>query len=196
MTKWCYNFSVVHENCYAFFAVLYGCEGGREYKWYSGCFGWFDAYYTNKRLCFSDRLEDRGPCGEGESIPPGGTIPVGASSTSHAMTAAGTGVTLVAAATLLYPQIDAILSGLVTPESLPSAIVATALGVMMLLATFLTVLRRCGIGGVLAIILAILILILCLLFQVPLDPILILAIVLAIVGGLLGILGSEGPCFE
>ena len=36
VTKWRYEFSVVHENCKFFYAKLYGCEGGKEYTWSAG----------------------------------------------------------------------------------------------------------------------------------------------------------------
>lgn len=77
VTKYCYEFSVVHENCKAFYSRLWGCCDGKEFKWSKPCFGWFDAYFTNKYICFSKPLKSIGECSEGGSLPPGGLIPGG-----------------------------------------------------------------------------------------------------------------------
>ena len=74
VTKYCYEFSVVHENCKVFYSRLWGCCDGKEFKWTRACFGWFDVYFTNKHLCFYERLESTGGCTEGGSLPPGGEI--------------------------------------------------------------------------------------------------------------------------
>lgn len=76
-TKYCYEFSVVHENCKVVYSRLWGCCDEREYRWTRACFGWFDVYFTDKHLCFSKPLEALGTCTEGGSIPPGGEIPGG-----------------------------------------------------------------------------------------------------------------------
>ena len=76
-TKYCYDFSVVHESCKVFYAKLYGCCDGKEYEWSSACFGWFGSYHTNKRICFDNPPKEVGKCKEGNSLPPGGEIPGG-----------------------------------------------------------------------------------------------------------------------
>jgi hypothetical protein len=76
VTKWRYDFSVVHENCKVFYAKLYGCEGGKEYTWSSRCAGWFDIYHPGPiTKYFKNPLSSLGSCREGYSIPPGGQIP-------------------------------------------------------------------------------------------------------------------------
>lgn len=77
VTKYCYEFSVVHEKCTVAYSRLWGCCNGREYKWSKVCFGWFDAYFFEKYLCFSEPLESIGECKEGASLPYGGLAPGG-----------------------------------------------------------------------------------------------------------------------
>lgn len=73
--KYCYDFSSVSQDCKVFFETLYGCCNGREYKWTAACFGWVSSYLSGRTVCFNSPLEDLGPCRDGYSIPPGGTIP-------------------------------------------------------------------------------------------------------------------------
>jgi len=61
-TRWCYDFSSIHTSCRVFFETLHGCEQGKEYKWYAGCFGWFSACLSGRTLCFADRLTNTGAC--------------------------------------------------------------------------------------------------------------------------------------
>lgn len=75
VTKYCFDFAVVHENCKVFVSKFYGCCEGREYEWSGGCLGWFDAYYTQKRICLDTPPKEIGPCTAGNSIPPSGQIP-------------------------------------------------------------------------------------------------------------------------
>jgi len=197
VTKWCYDFSVVHETCRVFSATLYGCERGREYKWTSGCFGWFDAYYTNKHLCFSKPLDDTGSCQEGYSIPRGGTIPAGVSRGSSALRTTGSTSTLVAAIMVISTQVNVIQSYLEESGSVPTALLPhislLGCGVLILLATFLTITKRCSIGGVIVILSAILAVIFALL-SFSLNWILVIGIMLALLGGILSVIGSAGPC--
>lgn len=75
--RYCFDFSVVHENCKVFRSKLYGCCNGTEYEWSAACFGWFDAYLPQKRVCLKSPPKELGPCREGYSLPPGGSIPGG-----------------------------------------------------------------------------------------------------------------------
>lgn len=77
VTKYCYDFSFVHENSKALITRFWGCCDNREYKWTRFSLGWFDVYFPNKRICFSKPLDSVGGCTEGGSIPPGGIIPGG-----------------------------------------------------------------------------------------------------------------------
>ena len=84
---WCYDFSAVGETCFVLRALLYGCCNNREYRWTAWCLG---AGYSNKgpgvsvsgqystiRICFEKKLEEIGPCTEGNSLPEGGQSPGG-----------------------------------------------------------------------------------------------------------------------
>lgn len=73
--RYCYDFSVIHQNCMVVYEKLYGCCGGNEYSWTDICLGWVESYHTNVRKCFETPLKPNGPCQEGNSIPPGGNIP-------------------------------------------------------------------------------------------------------------------------
>lgn len=76
-TKYCYDFSVVHQSCSVFYEKLHGCCGGQEYEWSAACFGWVSSYLSDVRQCFNAPLTPKGPCTEGGSLPPGGTAPGG-----------------------------------------------------------------------------------------------------------------------
>ena len=76
VTKWCYEFDAIHENCKVGIATNYGCENGVEYKWRSACFGWFNAYHVHGPYvkCFEEQLDDQGDCDN--TYPKGGQAPV------------------------------------------------------------------------------------------------------------------------
>jgi hypothetical protein len=73
----CYDFTSVREDCWGFYGRLIGCCDGREYKITRMCFGYLSGvYHTSKKVCGFEVLDDSGPCTEGQSIPPGGNLPV------------------------------------------------------------------------------------------------------------------------
>jgi hypothetical protein len=69
-TQWCYQFSSVKDQCFAFAEKHCGCEQGHEFCWWDGCFGWFTQWRFGVTACFDNLLDDQGTCGSG-SIPPG-----------------------------------------------------------------------------------------------------------------------------
>ena len=71
VSKYCYTFTSVKDDCKVFLETHYGCEDGREYKWTDGCFGWFTQYRSGVHVCFDEPLEDLGPCRGGYSLPHG-----------------------------------------------------------------------------------------------------------------------------
>ena len=63
VTKFCCEFQIVHERCFIFRAVIWGCCDGKEYRWTRGCFGWFNAFHPGPiTVCFNALPDDRGPC--------------------------------------------------------------------------------------------------------------------------------------
>lgn len=75
--KYCYDFSVVHDNCKVLYEKHYGCCDGVEYAWSDACLGWFGIYQSRNTRCFDEPLEGKGPCRTGGSLPSGGEIPGG-----------------------------------------------------------------------------------------------------------------------
>ena len=69
VTQWCYQFSSVKDQCFAFAEKHCGCEQGHEFCWWDGCFGWFTNWRFGATVCFDSQLEDQGACSG--SIPPG-----------------------------------------------------------------------------------------------------------------------------
>ncbi len=61
-TRWCYDFTSIHTSCRVFVETLHGCEQGKEYKKYAGCFGWFSACLSGRTLCYPNRLTSTGAC--------------------------------------------------------------------------------------------------------------------------------------
>ena len=61
-TQWCYDFTSIHTSCRVVVETLHGCEGGKEYKWYAGCFGWVSACLSGRTLCFGSRRTGTGAC--------------------------------------------------------------------------------------------------------------------------------------
>lgn len=197
--KWCYNFSAVHESCYAFGSHFYGCENGIEYSWWNWCFGWFDAYYTGMRICFSNRLEEGGPCGEGESIPPGGVIPPGAGTTNYALATAGSSMIIISAATILFTGYQMIQSYVQETGSIPASNIlgiASLLGFGMLIAisALISFFKECQLGGMLSILLGILLLIFILVFKISSNYTLLSGIALNIIGAIINIRNSSHIC--
>jgi hypothetical protein len=75
-SDFCYTFRVVHETCRVGRAVNWGCQDNREYRWTTGCVGWFEAYHAGPiGRCFKERLKDEGACSETKSLPPPGERP-------------------------------------------------------------------------------------------------------------------------
>lgn len=71
VTKYCYRFSSVKDDCKVVVETHYGCEDGKEYKWTDGCLGWFTYYRSGVQVCFDEPLKDLGPCRGGYSLPHG-----------------------------------------------------------------------------------------------------------------------------
>jgi len=61
-TQWCYDFTSIHTSCRAVVETLHGCEGGKEFKWRNGCFGWVSACLSGRRLCFGSKRSSNGNC--------------------------------------------------------------------------------------------------------------------------------------
>ncbi len=70
VTQWCYQFTSVKDQCFVFREKHCGCENGREFCWWDGCFGWFTAWRFGVTVCVDNQLEDKGPCSS-SSIPHG-----------------------------------------------------------------------------------------------------------------------------
>lgn len=75
--KYCYDFTVVHDDCKVAYERHWGCCEGIEYSCTDACLGWFGVYASGNTRCFDEPLSGGGKCSEGNSLPPGGTIPGG-----------------------------------------------------------------------------------------------------------------------
>lgn len=197
VTYWCYRFSSVGDHCTLFWETHYGCEGGREYKWSDGCFGFFESYRSSVYKCFKEPLDDLGSCREGYSKPVGGQWPPSYNPTRRAALVAGGSSTVLAGLIMVASRALALSEPIENwPRNLPACtVLPIILGITAIIASVFAF-RQIGrigrggvIGGLLAIVTAILLYVsshLC----VPFTLEILIELTFLIVGGILSLIGE------
>lgn len=70
--RWCYTFELARHRCFGFVHQVEACESGREFHYWTGCFGWWHSWHlvtTPYTRCFENPLTDEGPCSLTDEFP-------------------------------------------------------------------------------------------------------------------------------